>query len=96
MVHGLETMKALNDATDRPDDVADVALVISHNLEESFYLDDFLMVAVGKKTSLSAFSVIRSLHGRNCKARIVHLASDFNGKWPMRFKELIPYIATES
>ena len=96
MVHGLETIKALNDAASG-EAVADVRFVMTELSDEAVYIDGKLSFAEDEEGSVSIADLADELGGRVAKITNVMLACDFSeDEWPLDYEDLIPYIDKES
>lgn len=95
MVHGLETMKAMNDAASG-EAVADVRFVMTAFMDEAVYIDGELLFFDNKGDSVSIADLADGLGGRVAKVTNVMLTEDWEAdEWPKSYEELISWIDTE-
>lgn len=95
MVHGLETMAAMNEAAS-VQSVADVRFVMTENHCEAVYIDGELFTEEGSTCSIPIGWLAEELAGRLAKITNVTLSDDWGNKgWPSEYADLIPYVETE-
>ena len=109
MVHGLETIDAINAAAARRQSkqpfqladvqaVADVRFVMCPESCEALYIDGELIETETAAWTISIDWLASHLDGRAAMITSVTLSDDWPSEndWPERFSELAPYIETES
>jgi len=112
MVHGLQTLDALNEEATRRrcspafrtpsyaasgEAVADVRFVMTGFMDEAVYIDGKVCIHEDRYGSVSIADLADYLGGRVARITNVMLGDDFDSKeWPKSYEELIPYIDTES
>lgn len=96
MVHGLEAMKAMNDAASSGA-VVDVRFVMSAHDSQSVYIDGGLFDFESGDLRCSIGCLAARLNGRPAKIVNVDLSEDWKGtQWPVDYEKLIPWIDTET
>jgi hypothetical protein len=96
VVHGLETMKAMNESAGG-EAVADVRFVMSVHDTQAVYIDGRLFDYESGVYRCSVGAIAARLNGRSAKIVNVDLSEDWKGtQWPTNYEELIPWIDTET